>query len=140
MYRQTTKFTYWISGAASTWLKDGQDDFYEGDYNGPAFWTQKDVLAWDGYSNPKTLDAYFDLLERYFKAHPTIDGQPTLRFEVHSQDWRSFCLKNAPQHLIGGRNEGDVVVHPDTLKVRYTRTNGMQKNTTRSSMKYSRKA
>lgn len=98
-------------------LEDGQDDFYEGDYNGPAFWTQKDVLAWDGYSYPKTLDAYFDLLERYFKAHPTIDGQPTLGFEVHSQDWRSFCLKNAPQHLIGGRNEGDVVVHPDTLKV-----------------------
>jgi putative aldouronate transport system substrate-binding protein len=32
---------------------------------------------------------------------------------VHSQDWRSFCLKNAPQHLIGGRNEGDVVVRPD---------------------------
>ena len=51
------------------------------------------------------------------KAHPTIDGQPTLGFEVHSQDWRSFCLTNAPQHLIGGRNEGDVVVHPDTLKV-----------------------
>lgn len=98
-------------------LEDGQDDFYEGDYNGPAFWTQKDVLAWDGYSYPKTLDAYFDLLERYFKAHPTIDGQPTLGFEVHSQDWRLFCLKNAPQHLIGGRNEGDVVVHPDTLKV-----------------------
>ncbi len=98
-------------------LEDGQDDFYEGDYNSPAFWTQKDVLAWDGYSYPKTLDAYFDLLERYFEAHPTIDGQPTLGFEVHSQDWRSFCLKNAPQHLIGGRNEGDVVVHPDTLKV-----------------------
>jgi len=98
-------------------LEDGQDDFYEGDYNGPAFWIQKDVLAWDGYSHPRTLDAFFDLLERYAKAHPTIDGQPVLPFEVHSQDWRSFCLKNAPQHLIGGRNEGDVVVHPDTLKV-----------------------
>ena len=30
---------------------------------------------------PQTLDAYFDLLERYFEAHPTIDGQPTLGFE-----------------------------------------------------------
>lgn len=99
------------------WLKDGQDDFYEADYNGPAFWIQKDVLAWDGYSHPKTLDAFFDLLERYSKEHPTIDGQPVLPFEVHSQDWRSFCLKNAPQHLIGGRNEGDVVVKPGTLEV-----------------------
>ncbi len=99
------------------WLNDGQDDFYQADYNGPAFWIQKDVLAFDGYSYPKTLDAFFDLLERYYKANPTIDGQPTLPFEVHSQDWRSFCLKNAPQHLIGGRNEGDVVVNPTTLEV-----------------------
>lgn len=99
------------------WLKDGQDDFYQGDYNGPAFWIQKDVLAWDNYSQPKTLDQFFDLLERYAKAHPTIDGQPVLPFEVHSQDWRSFCLKNAPQHLIGGRNEGDVVVNPKTFEV-----------------------
>ena len=99
------------------WLNDGEDTAYQAGYNGPAFWTQKDVLAWDDYKYPASLDGYFDLLERYFKAHPTIDGQPTLGFEVHSQDWRSFCLKNAPQHLIGGRNEGDVVVHQDTLKV-----------------------
>jgi len=99
------------------WLKDGQDDFYEADYNGPAFWIQKDVLAWDNYSKPATLDEFFDLLERYSKANPTIDGQAVLPFEVHSQDWRSFCLKNAPQHLIGGRNEGDVVVNTDTLEV-----------------------
>jgi len=99
------------------WLNDGEDTQYQVGYNGPAFWTQKDVLAWDNYSNPRQLDAYFDLLLRYYKAHPTIDGQPTLGFEVHSQDWRSFCLKNAPQHLIGGRNEGDVVVRPDDLTV-----------------------
>lgn len=98
-------------------LEDGQDDFYEADYNGPAFWIQKDVLAWDNYSNPDTLDEFFDLLERYYAAHPTIDGQPTLPFEIHSQDWRSFCLKNAPQHLIGGRNEGDVVVNTETFEV-----------------------
>lgn len=95
------------------WLNDGKDTEYQAGYNGPAFWTQKDVLAWDNYSNPRQLDEYFDLLLRYYKAHPTIDGQPTLGFEIHSQDWRSFCLKNAPQHLIGGRNEGDVVVRPD---------------------------
>lgn len=99
------------------WLDDGEDDFYEADYNGPAFWIQKDVLAWDGYSQPKTVDEFFDLLERYAAEHPTIDDQDVLPFEVHSQDWRSFCLKNAPQHLIGGRNEGDVVVDPDTLEV-----------------------
>jgi putative aldouronate transport system substrate-binding protein len=97
-------------------LEDGEDDFYEADYNGPAFWIQKDVLAWGGYAYPTTLDEFFDLLARYYEAHPEIDGQPTLPFEVHSQDWRSFCLKNAPQHLIGGRNEGDVVVNEATRK------------------------
>jgi putative aldouronate transport system substrate-binding protein len=99
------------------WMNDGTDTAYQTGYNGPAFWTQKDVLAWDNYSYPKNIDTYFDMLLRYYKANPTIDGQPALGFEVHSQDWRSFCLKNAPQHLIGGRNEGDVVVYPDTLKV-----------------------
>lgn len=91
-------------------LEDGTDDSYEADYNGPAFWIQKDVLAWDNYSYPKTLDELFDLLERYYAEFPTIDGQPTLPFEVLSDDWRSFCLKNPPQHLVGGRNEGDVVM------------------------------
>ena len=95
-------------------LEDGEDDFYEAEYNGPAFWIQKDVLAWDNYANPTTLDDFFDLLARYYEAHPTIDGQPTLPFEVFSSDrFRSFTLRNAPQHLIGGRNEGDVVVNDD---------------------------
>jgi len=94
-------------------LGDGQDDLYLAGYGGPAFWIQKDVLAWDGYSNPTTFAEYFDLLERYKEAHPTIDGQPTLAFEILCDDWRSFCLKNASQHIIGGRNEGDLVVFPD---------------------------
>jgi len=80
-------------------------------YNGPAFWIQKDVLAWDNYSNPKTLDDFFDLLERYTAAHPEIDGQPTLPFEIHSQRGRDWCLLNAPQHLNGGFNDGDVFVN-----------------------------
>jgi len=85
-------------------------------YNGPAFWIQKDVLAWDGYSNPKTLDEFFNLLERYYAANPTIDGQPTLPFEIHSQKGRDWSLLNAPQHLMGGFNDGDVFVDQTTLK------------------------
>ena len=34
------------------WLNDGEDTAYQVGYNGPAFWTQKDVLAWDNYSYP----------------------------------------------------------------------------------------
>ena len=85
-------------------------------YNGPAFWIQKDVLAWDNYSNPKTVDEFFDLLTRYYEAHPEIDGQPTLPFEVFSQDPnRAFTLMNAPQHLVGGFNDGDCFVNQETL-------------------------
>ncbi len=83
--------------------------------NGPGFWIQKDVLAKAGYPNPKTLDEYFKLIEDYVKANPTIDGQPTAGFEILSFDWRSFCLKNPAQHLIGQPNDGDVVVDQKTL-------------------------
>jgi putative aldouronate transport system substrate-binding protein len=82
--------------------------------NGPGFFMQKDVLADAGYPTPKTLDEYFSLIENYVKKYPTIDGQPTLGFEVLSYDWRSFCLKNPAQHLVGRPNDGDVIVDPDT--------------------------
>jgi putative aldouronate transport system substrate-binding protein len=84
-------------------------------HNAPAFWLQKDVLADAGYPNPKTLDEYFALIENYVKKYPKIDGQDTLGFEILSFDWRSFCLKNAPQHLIGHPNDGDVVVDQETF-------------------------
>lgn len=93
---------------------------YYGDWiptyqNGPGFFLQKDVLADAGYPNPKTLDEYFSLIENYVKKYPTIDGQPTLGFEVLSYDWRSFCLRNPAQHLIGHPNDGDVVVDKTTF-------------------------
>jgi putative aldouronate transport system substrate-binding protein len=83
--------------------------------NGTGFWIQKDVLADAGYPIPKTLDEYFTLIENYKKKYPEIDGQPTIGFEVLSYDWRSFCLKNPPQHLVGHPNDGDVVVDQETF-------------------------
>jgi putative aldouronate transport system substrate-binding protein len=107
------------SGEAGViYLLDNYGAYY-GDWfptyqNGPSFWIQKDVLADAGYPNPKTLDEYFTLIENYVKKYPTIDGQPTLGFEVLSYDWRSFCLKNPAQHLVGCPNDGDVVVDKET--------------------------
>lgn len=107
------------SGTANKiYLLDNYGVYY-GDWfptyqNGPSFWIQKDVLADAGYPNPKTLDEYFTLIENYVKKYPTIDGQPTLGFEVLSYDWRSFCLKNPAQHLVGCPNDGDVVVDKTT--------------------------
>ncbi|GHU69829.1 ABC transporter substrate-binding protein [Clostridia bacterium] len=82
--------------------------------NGPAFWIQKKVLAWDGYPTIKTLDQYFDLISRYVAANPTTaDGLPVSGFEVLTDGWRNFCLRNPVQHLMGHPNDGDVFVHWD---------------------------
>lgn len=80
------------------------------DFWGPAFWIQKAVLKEFGYPKVKTLDQYFDLIEKYKAKYPEIDGMPTIGFEILSDGWRNFCLKNAPQHLIGHPNDGGVVV------------------------------
>ncbi|AZK45723.1 extracellular solute-binding protein [Paenibacillus lentus] len=79
-------------------------------YAGPAFWIQKAVLEEFGYPQVKTLDEYFDLIAKYKEKYPTIDGSPTIGFEILNYDWRNWGLLNAPQHLIGHPNDGGVVV------------------------------
>lgn len=82
--------------------------------NGPAFWIQKKVLEWDGYPQIKTLDQYFDLIERFITANPTDEnGTPYSGFEILCDGWRSFCLRNPVQHLMGRPNDGDVFVYID---------------------------
>lgn len=79
--------------------------------NGPAFFVQKKVLAWDNYPQIKTVNQYFDLLERYITANPTdANGNPHSMFEIMSQGWQAFCLFNPVQHLMGRPNDGDVIV------------------------------
>ena len=88
--------------------------YYNGEipaYNGPAFHIQKKVLAWNNYVAPKTMDEYFDLIERYVAANPTTeDGTPYTGFAILCEGWRHFCLINPVQHLIGRPNDGEVVV------------------------------
>lgn len=79
-------------------------------YSGPAFWIQKAVLKEFGYPKIKTLDEYFSFIQKYKEKYPQIDGKPTIGFDALSFDWRSFCLKNPPEHLSGHPNDGDVVV------------------------------
>lgn len=90
------------------------NDFSINVNEGPAFFMQKAVLKDAGYPKVKTLDQYFDLIEKYKAKNPTIEGQPTIGFEVLSEGWRDFCLKNPPQHLIGHPNDGGVVVDNKT--------------------------
>lgn len=103
---------YWLPNygayngeVASTW------------YSGPAFWIQKAVLKEFGYPTPKTLDEYFDLIEQYKEKYPTIDGSPTIGFEILNYDWKNWGLMNPPQHLIGHPNDGGVVVKDGVAEI-----------------------
>jgi putative aldouronate transport system substrate-binding protein len=91
--------------------------FNETWYAGPAFWIQKAVLKEFGYPKVKTLDEYFKLIQDYKEKYPEIDGQPTIGFSTLAFDWRTFGLKNAPQHLAGYPNDGGVTVDNNTAQI-----------------------
>lgn len=84
-------------------------------HNDEAFWIQKAVLEWANYPTIKTLDEYFDLIQKYKEANPEINGQPTIGFEILSDDWRYFCLENPPQFLAGYPNDGKAIIDPETI-------------------------
>ncbi len=79
--------------------------------NGPSFFIQKQVIAWNGYKVPTTLDEYFDLIEAFIAANPTnAGGTPYKGFAILTDDWRRFCMINPVQHLMGRPNDGEVVI------------------------------
>jgi len=83
--------------------------------NGPAFFIQKQVIAWNNYEVPKTLNQYFDLIERFMAANPTTaDGTPYTGFAILCEGWRHFCLINPVQHLMGRTNGGEVLINVDS--------------------------
>ncbi len=87
-------------------------------HNDEAFWIQTRVLEWAGYPKIETMDEYFDLIERYAAANPTMsDGTPVIPYTILCDDWRYFCLENAPEFLDGYPNDGSVIVDPNTKKI-----------------------
>ncbi|MBP3234431.1 MAG: sugar ABC transporter substrate-binding protein [Eubacterium sp.] len=87
-------------------------------HNDEAFWIQAKVLAWDNYPKIETLDEYFDLIERYYAEHPTMeDGTEIIPYTILCEDWRYFCLENAPEFLDGYPNDGSVIVDKENLKI-----------------------
>jgi len=79
-----------------------------------AFWIQRGVLKEFGYPNIKTLDEYFDLIEKYAEKHPKVDGMDTIGFTLLTDDWRFFVTTNPPMHLAGYPNDGEVIVDMET--------------------------
>ncbi len=118
-FRQEDGKIYWANVFNNTYGKSKETGF-----NGEAFWIQVRVLEWAGYPEIKTLDEYFDLLERYYKANPSFvdpSGKTVkiIPYTILSDDWKYYCLENAPMCLAGYPNEGSdsVCVDPTTMKV-----------------------
>ena len=83
--------------------------------NGPMFFVQKQVIAWNNYVVPTTLNEYFDLIEKFLAENPTNkDGNAYTGFAILCEDWRHFCLINPVQHLMGRPNDGEVIVDVTT--------------------------
>ena len=102
-------------------------------HNDEAFWIQARVLEWAGYPEVKTMDQYFDLIEAYQEANPTMeDGTENIPYTILCDDWRYFCLENAPMFLDGYPNDGCVTVDTDKLQV-------MDYNTSPTAVKYFQK-
>ena len=89
-------------------------------YNQNAWWIQKAVLKEYGYPVIKTIDEYFDLIEKYYKKYPTIDGMPTIPFNIITADWEAFDLWNPPNFLAGYPNDGNGHVTLENGKYVYT--------------------
>lgn len=111
--RQDDGHIYWIPQFSNIYGEER-----ECTHNDEAFWIQTRVLKWAGYPEVRTMDQYFDLIESYNEANPTMeDGTENIPYTILCDDWRYFCLENAPQFLDGYPNDGSVIVDPDTLTV-----------------------
>ncbi len=111
--RQDDGHIYWIPQYGS---QKGAEKICT--HNDEAFWIQARVLKWAGYPEVKTMDQYFDLIESYYEANPTMDdGTQNIPYTILCEDWRYFCLENAPEFLDGYPNDGSVIVDPKAQKI-----------------------
>ncbi len=126
--RQSDGHIYWIPQFSNIYGEER-----ECTHNDEAFWIQTRVLKWAGYPEIHTMDQYFDLIESYNEANPTMaDGTENIPYTILCEDWRYFCLENAGEFLDGYPNDGSVIVDPETKKI-------VDYNTTPTTKKYFQK-
>jgi putative aldouronate transport system substrate-binding protein len=89
-----------------------------------AFWIQRSVLKEFNYPKIKTLDEYFDLIQKYKEKYPQVDGKDTIGFVTFAgvKD-NFFSITNPAMHLAGYPNDGGVTVDMKTMEAKvYTGT------------------
>lgn len=80
-----------------------------------AFWIQRRVLEEAGYPKIKTLDQYIQLIREYVDKH---SDENLTGFISLTHDWRFFATTNAPMHLAGYPNDGEVTVDMTTFEAK----------------------
>lgn len=127
-FRQPDGHIYWINPFGNS-----KGESTTTTHNDEAFWIQVRVLEWAGYPEIKTMDQYFQVIEDYMAANPTMeDGTPNLAYTILCEDWRYFCLENAGQFLAGYPNDGSVIVNKETMTIE-------DYNTSEDTIKYFKK-
>lgn len=127
-FRQSDGKIYWMNPFENIYGEDKTTT-----QNGEAFWIQARVLEWAKYPKIETLDEYFKVLEDYNAANPTThDGKKNIPYTMLCDDWRYFCIENAPQFLDGYPNDGSCMVNLETKKI-------MDYNTTPTAKRYFKK-
>ncbi len=116
-FRQSDGKIYWANVFNNTYGEPRPTG-----HNDEAFWIQVRVLEEYGYPDIKTMDEYFDILEKYYKDHPSFTDPtgadvPIIPYTVQAKDWLYFGLENPPQFLDGYPNDGSVIVEKGTGKV-----------------------
>ena len=107
MFRKADGKIYWANVFQNTFGESKATG-----HNDEAFWIQVRVLEWAGYPKIETLDEYFDLLERYYNENKeNADGTKIIPYTALCDDWRYFCIENAPEFLDGYPNDGSVIVN-----------------------------
>ncbi|NLG25374.1 MAG: extracellular solute-binding protein, partial [Clostridiales bacterium] len=88
-------------------------------YPAAGFYLSMDLLKENGYPVVRSLDEYKQLLIDYVKAHPEIDGQPTIGFTGPMEGWRASGMQYGASRFLGGYpNDGLTYVDPDTLEAK----------------------
>ena len=136
-FRQEDGKIYWANV-----FQNHKGDSTDVIHNDEAFWVQVRVLEDAGYPEITTLDEYFDLLEKYYdKNKKNEDGTDIIPYTMLCEDWRYFCIENAPEFLDGYPNDGSVMVEYDRDKYKSGEANPkiLDYNTTDTAKKYFKK-
>ena len=109
-FRKDDGHIYWANVFCNTYGEDKTKI-----HNDEAFWIQVRVLEYFDYPKITTLDEYFEILEKYYEENKIFtDSEGTvvdiIPYTALCDDWRYFCIENAPNFLDGYMMDGTLSV------------------------------